>query len=126
MQAGPQSRPSVRGIAKAQDILDSTWGRGNTPYNRSLTVEEPLLEELGIKRCRSFRADLHHKLRIIIKVDGTAKIAARRIGVGEDRISKWLNLKAFPGRETTFLKIDSAYEYAVEKLRLQKLKKKKN
>lgn len=114
-----------RRSATAQEILESTWGADNIPYSHSVDPEEPLIEELGMKRCRSFRADLHHKLRVIIRAYGTAKKAATWIGVGEDRVSRWLHLRAWPGDERIMQKIDSCYEYSVEKLRVQNIKKKK-
>lgn len=115
----------LRRQATAEEILHSTWGEGNIPYSHSVEVEEPLVEELGMKRCRSFRADLHHKLRIIVRAVGTAKKAAPLLGVGEDRLSCWFHLKAWPGDESTFQRIDSIYEFAVEKLRVERARKHK-
>lgn len=120
------SAPTERKAATAEEILNSTWGEGNIPYSHSVEAEEPVIEELGIKRCRSFRADLHHKLKIIIRAAGTQKTAAMLVGVKEDSMTDWLTLKGWPARESTFQKIDSTYEYAVEKLRTAKNKKPKH
>jgi hypothetical protein len=108
-----------RRAATVEEILCEKWGKDNIPYNESVDPEEPLVEELGIKRCRSFRADLLHKLRTIRRAHGGLdKEAAYAMKIPADRFSHWINLRQVPGTWAAFERIDSCYEYAIERLRL--------
>jgi hypothetical protein len=101
-----------------QELLD-TWGAGNIPPGLSLEFEEIMLPELGIRKCRSFRADLVHKLNIICRVRGTWAKTAKALGTRDCVVRAWRAWKACPGSMITLQRIDSEYEMAIEKLRLE-------
>lgn len=106
-----------RGPATLEDIIDAQWGKDNVPYSHGLSVDEPFIEELGMKRCRSFRADLIHKLRVIQKAGGgTFRGAAYLLKVPAATFSSWINLEKAPRDRATFERIDTAYEGAIVKL----------
>lgn len=106
-----------------QELLDK-WGEGNIPPGLSLEFEEKMIEELGMRKCRSFRADLVHKLNIICRVRGTWEKTAKALGTRGCVVRAWRSWKACPGSMNTFQKIDSEYEMAIEKLALEARKNK--
>lgn len=110
--------PRERNAAPLEVILNRTWGRGNIPYSLSVEVNEPEVEELGIKRCRSFRADFIHKLRIIHKAYGNQFRAARALGTTIPTFRAWSYCRRWPKKHQSLLKIDQIYEFSIEKLRV--------
>lgn len=104
--------------------LIEKWGEDNIPPGLSLEFEEKLIAELGIRKCRSFRADLVHKLNIICRVRGTWEKTAKAIGTRGCVVRAWRAWKACPGSMITFQRIDSEYEMAIEKLAMDARKRK--
>lgn len=88
---------------------------GPLGYSDCVDFEEVTIEELDMKRARSFRADLIHKLNIIHRAYGTIDKAAHAIGVNEVTFDRWLG-----GRRTPYFRhqcaIDDTYQLAIEML----------
>lgn len=111
---------------KAERKLAESWGEDNIPYNISLTIEELPIAELAIKRCRSFRSDLHHKLNILVACYGSQKKAAKAIKIPRQTFVNWANWKTAPGSRYILEKIDAEYELALERLVLERKRKQQN
>jgi hypothetical protein len=106
------------------------WAEGDEPLWESLDLNELPNEVLKMKVCRSFRADLRHKLTLIIRANGGygsggVDGACRRLGIKRVAIHRWLNWIAAPEGRNTFERIDSAYEEAVQILVARKMAKTK-
>lgn len=107
------------------------WAEGDMPPGESLDLNEyPSVLE-GLKKCRSFRADLHHKLTIILRAHGGyggrsgaitrvsefLKVNNRR------RVRRWLMWDSVPTRTRIFERIDNAYSDALELLAADKVRR---
>lgn len=106
------------------------WADGDIPFNESLDVEAYQTTADGIRKCHSFRADLLHKLRLIIEAHGgygTSGLsrAAQRLRIDRSTLRRWAQYIATPRTKCAFERIDSAYEEAIDKLAKALLKKKK-
>lgn len=104
--------------------LREKWGDDNIPHNESYAFDEPMIEELGIRRCRSFRAEICHKLNIIARAAGTWDQAARWLNATPFQVREWRAFRRVPGSRNTFAKIDSVYESALEMLKIEARKTK--
>lgn len=103
------------------------WAEGDAPHWESIDLNELPNEVLRMKVCRSFRADLRHKLTLIIRANGGygnggVYGACRRLGIQRMTMHRWLTWKTCPHERSRYEKIDSAYEEAVQLLTARKMK----
>jgi hypothetical protein len=107
------------------------WAPGDMPHAESVDLNEYPVELLKMKQCRSFRADLRHKLTVIIRAHGGyghrgVEGAAKRIGVSRITLWNWLRWMTSPRTRLHFEIIDNAYAEALETLVADKLKRKRS
>lgn len=103
------------------------WAPGDEPLWESINLDELANEVLKMKVCRSFRADLRHKLILIIRANGGyGKLGldntAKLLRVHRVTLYRWLNWLQCPRWRNVFERLDSAYEEAVQILTAKKLK----
>lgn len=106
------------------------WAEGDAPHAEEIDLNEYPVELLKLKKCRSFRADLRHKLTLIIRAHGGygrrgVLRAAYALRVSRQTLNQWLRWEASPRSRNTFARIDNLYAEALEKLVAEKTKKKK-
>lgn len=106
------------------------WADGDEPHGHTLDLNEYPVELLKLKKCRSFRADLRHKLTLIIRARGGygwggLESTAKALGVSRWSILRWLRWDTCPRAVQLFSKIDNLYADSLEKLVAEKIKKKK-
>ena len=101
--------------ARKEAALKVVWG-DSAPYHLSIQFEEEAVPDLGIRRARSFAADLHHKLETIHKAFRTHTVAAFELGVSTRTFLRWLSGSACPGSVELFRRIDGRYEFALERI----------
>jgi hypothetical protein len=106
------------------------WAPGDLPHGESIDLNEYPVELLKMKVCRSFRADLRHKLTLIIRARGGygnkgVTGAAERLGVRRQTVYQWLKWLTAPKTRLHLERIDNAYQEAVEQLVAEKLKRRR-
>jgi hypothetical protein len=106
------------------------WAEGDAPAHENLDLNEYAVLVLKLRRCRTFRADLLHKLQLIMRAAGGygrgGQIrAARRLKVNRHTLRRWLSWKAAPKTRQGFERIDDAYDLAIRELVKEKCRKKK-
>lgn len=99
----------------------SPWAPGETPHGQSVDLTEYPSALRRLRKCRSFRADLRHKLEIIVQAHGgwgTAgvNLAAARLCVSRWTLRRWAAWQLAPGSRLAFERIDNAYDEALEAL----------
>lgn len=88
-------------------------------YCTTREFDEVTVEELNLKRARSFKADLLHKLNIMRRAFGSRQEVARELGTNPATIWKWIAGKTWPSKP--FIdQIDNSYNLAIEILCQQK------
>lgn len=97
------------------------WAPGDEPFGESLNLNEYPVALLKMKKCRSFRADLYHKLTIIMRASGGYGSSgllntAKRLRVNRTTMHAWLTWRRVPRDLLTFERIDAAYSEALERL----------
>jgi hypothetical protein len=97
------------------------WAPGDEPFGESLDLNEYPAALLKMKKCRSFRADLLHKLQIIMRASGGYGAsglanAAKRLRVSRVSVWRWLTWRQVPSSLLAFERIDAAYSEALERL----------
>ncbi len=104
-------------------VSEDSW----PPHGQSVDLNEypSLLKDM--KKCRSFRADLRHKLEIIMRAHGGwgqrgVWRASSRLGVTRHTLRKWIKWQTSPRTRLMLETIDNAYEEAIEKLAQEALK----
>lgn len=102
------------------------WAPGDEPLWESVDLNELPNEVLKFKVCRSFRADLRHKLVLIIRAQGGyqkagSEGAAKRLQVHRSTLFRWLRWHTCPQWRHMHERIDSAYEEAVQILVAKKM-----
>ena len=99
--------------------LNNVWGHDNIPPGLSLEFEEKPIAELGIRKCRSFRADLVHKLNIICRAhDNSWEKTAEALGKRSCVLRAWRAFKSTPKSAGMFQRIDNLYEVSLERLQM--------
>lgn len=111
----------VLDVTELPPIPTEPWAEGDLPHSRSIDLDEFPSVLKGLRKCRSFRADLRHKLEIIVRAHGGygaggMRAAAHRLHVHRDTFRRWLQWKAVPGTRSAFGRIDDAYERSLEML----------
>jgi hypothetical protein len=106
------------------------WSEGDLPHGENIDLNEYPVELLKFKKCRSFRADLRHKLEIIIRAYGGyghrgVHRAARRLQCTRQSVMNWLRWDTSPRTRFLLERIDNAYAEAIEELVKTRLKKKR-
>ena len=106
-------------------VVPEPWAAGDLPHSLSIDLDEFPSVLRGLRKCRSFRADLRHKLEVIVRAhggygSGGMRAAARRIGVHRHTFRRWAQWKAVPGNRAVFGRIDDAYDRALEVLAARK------
>jgi hypothetical protein len=91
------------------------------PYSETVDLNEYPKQLIKLRICRSFRADLLHKLQVIIRAHGGHRLggvkrAARALSVSRRTICRWLAYENVPSSVTQFKRIDDAYLSATERL----------
>lgn len=110
--------PSIKyGTAYEQD-LETKYEPQDVSYSEGVDFAEIPAASLNNNRCRSFRADILHKLKVIERAYGR-KDAAFKLGVKTRALSEWMAFRSVPESRPQFDKIDSLYEISIEKLLLQ-------
>ncbi len=116
----------------APDLLPSApvtaWAEGDMPRGESLDLEEYPATLLKLRKCRSFRADLRHKLEIIIRAhggwgEGGQRRAGEALRVHRHTIRAWYLWIQVPAGRLVFERIDNVYGAALETLALEASKK---
>ena len=101
-----------------QELVEK-WGADNIPYSESLAFDMPEVIE-GIKRMPSFYAVLVHKLNIIARASGGSwREVAHVLRVNESILRKWRTWKNAPSGVVIWQRIDTAYEVALDRLKMQ-------
>ena len=105
------------------------WAPGDAPHGENLDLNEYPRELLRLKQCRSFRADLRHKLTVIIRAHGGVgnrgvNNAAYALFTTRQTIGRWLRWDCAPAERVTWEKIDRLYAESIEKLVAEKTRKK--
>ena len=108
--------------------LDGPWAPDDMPHAESVDLEEYPVILLGLSRCRSFRADLRHKLEIIVRAhgghgNGGQVRAARTLQVDRHTLWAWYSWHRVPAARWLFERIDNAYALSLEKLALEASKR---
>jgi hypothetical protein len=108
-------------------LPSSPWG-DDPPYGESIDLDEFPSVLKGLRKCRSFRADLRHKLEIIVRAHGGyglggMRLAARCLGVHRRTFRHWFYYRACPGSCAALESIDNAYEEALRKLAAMKCRR---
>lgn len=104
------------------------WAPGDMPHGEDLDLNEYPVELLRLRKCRSFKADLLHKLTIIIRAHGGYGRnglcrAARVLQVSRVSLWSWLKWRTAPAGRVTMERIDNRYADALEKLVAEKVKR---
>lgn len=108
--------------ATPEECLGQKWNSGEEPYSESLTLAEaPLFP----RRLPSFRAVMLAKLRKIVEAFGSQRKAAYELNTRPETLQDWLQLKAVPRDWPAWGKVDSVYEKALEKIRVDEARKNK-
>ena len=102
-------------------LHETQWADGDTPHAESVDLNEYPSVLKGIKKCRSFRVDMRHKLEIIVRSlgpwgSGSLGRAARILRVTPAMFSAWVREEKWPGTKNVFDRIDNAYSDALEVL----------
>lgn len=103
------------------DAENVKWAPGDMPHGESTDLNEFPNEVLKLKICRSFRADLLHKLNLIVRSfggtgNGGVQRTAQRLRVGRHSLQRWRRWEGSPRTRLVFERIDNAYLEAIEKL----------
>lgn len=106
------------------------WAEGDLPHGEDLDLNEYPVELLKMKKCRSFRADLRHKLTIIIRAHGGyghggLEGAAKSLRVTRQCVWLWVRWATSPRQRLMFERIDRLYSEGLETLVQEKLKNRK-
>ncbi len=113
----PADLGAERGCRPLPKHVLPEWAAGDEPYGDSLELQEYPAQLLHFKICRSFRADLRHKLTIIMRAyggygDGGMKGASRALGTSIWSFQRWLRWQQFPEKRQ-LEKIDTIYAESV-------------
>lgn len=106
--------------------LEEKWGADNIPLGLSMDLTQGEIAGTGITRLPSFREILTHKLNMICRTctppewNEVAKVLRVNVSV----LRKWRAWTASPGGVLTLQRIDTAYEVAIDRLKLQIAKQK--
>jgi hypothetical protein len=97
------------------------WAEGDMPFSESVDLNEYPKQLLKLRQCRSFRADLRHKLEIIVRAHGGwglggVRRAARALQVNRFTLRRWYQWVTVPRSRLLFERIDEAYDSALETL----------
>lgn len=93
-------------------------------HGESLDLNEYPSVLRGIKKCRSFRADLTHKLEIILRAYGGRTNeglwrTCLRLGTSRHSLRRWLKWERMPQGRLMYSRIDNVYEDSLEILAKQ-------
>lgn len=106
------------------------WAEGDAPHGESIDLNEYPVELLRLKKCRSFRADLLHKLTIILRAHGGYGMghgvarASKILEVSPFTFLRWLKWEFAPRSRVSWERVDNLYEESIARLVADKLKKK--
>ncbi len=91
------------------------WDPGDEPYEVSLKIEECPIRILKARRLPSFRAMLHHKLKVIALAYGSLTRAATKLKVSQKSMADYMKHGEFrANRRPPHDKIDREYAIALE------------
>lgn len=84
------------------------------PQGLSVETDEPPASGLKLPRVRSFRADLRHKLEIIVRAHGGygrggVIRAARALRVSRRTLARWLQWGSAPRTRSKWARVDDLY-----------------
>lgn len=104
-------------------IMNPDW----PPHGQSVDLNEYPSLLKGMMKCRSFKADLRHKLEIILRAHGGwgqrgVWRASSRLGVTRHTFRKWIRWKSSPRTRLMLELIDDVYEESIEKLAQEALR----
>lgn len=111
-------------------IDEKGWQPGDLPHAENIDLVEYPNEVLKMTVCRSFRADLLHKLEIIVRANGGAGEqgvwrAASELGISRSTLGRWRTLRTYPGSRVMFETIDRVYSDSIQLLAQRKLRRKR-
>lgn len=106
------------------------WAEGDLPHGEDIDLNEYPIELLKFKKCRSFRADLRHKLTVIIRAHGGyghggIVRTAERLNCTRQSVMKWIRWDSSPRLRLNFERIDNAYADAIETLVKERVQRKR-
>ena len=104
------------------------WAEGDEPHGQSLDLDEYPVALAKLTRCRSFRADLRHKLEVIVRAAGGwgsrgVNRAADRLHVSRFTLRRWYLWRNVPRSRAALETIDNAYAEALESLAAKAVRK---
>lgn len=105
------------------------WAEGDAPWCESMDLQEYPSVLKGITKCRSFAADLNHKLQILVKAcggwgNGGVRRACQALRIDRSQFANWRYGKTSPCR-LTLQRIDNRYSEALEILAAQLVAKRR-
>jgi hypothetical protein len=129
MLAGVRRQGAKGGELPPQTL--TPWAAGDEPHGQSLDLDEYPSALARLTRCRSFRADLRHKLEVIVRAAGGwrklgVKTAAKRLGVSRFTLRRWYLWRNVPRSRSALETIDNAYAESLETLARQAVTKKRH
>lgn len=115
----PSSQGEIPWLLEHLRNQEAVWPE--LPHSLTTDLNEYPKQLLRLKQCRSFRADLLHKLQLIIRSFGGwgnrgIWRTASRLGVSRFTIRRWLRWESFPGSIGLVERIDDTYTEAIERL----------
>lgn len=117
----------LRDLGKEFDLLPlpvppmTPWAPGDEPHWESLDLNEYATRVRSLRKCRSFRADLRHKLHVIVRACGGYGQrgmwnAAYWLRTTRQALHAWLKWDRTPRFRDTWERIDARYADALELL----------
>lgn len=98
-------------------------------HGESIDLNEYPTALRGLRKCRSFRADLQHKLSVIVRAQGGwgkrgIWRASDRLSISRHTLRRWFKWETAPRTRLALERIDNAYEESLEILAKQLCKRK--
>lgn len=105
------------------------WADDDFPHGQTCDLNEYPHKVLAMKVCRSFRADLRHKLEILLRAHGGygrggLYRAAYCLNVRPRTFASWLHWRAMPKTTAMLERLDERYVEALEILAKRQCQKK--
>lgn len=107
----------------AKELFEKYETPEDVPYEETAKFSENTLPFWPFKRARSFRADMMHKLGVILRAYGTQREAAYALKIESYVFGRWMSMKAAPAGRAVYDRLDRTYEMALVRLEMAHNKK---